>query len=181
MLKQLKITEKDYDNFNTIYTDKCNGIINHYRHKKVIEKSNIIKTDFMKDLVLSIINNAINVVCNEPIEAIEPTPTGIKLKPSLYYDELVANVSNTIKYIFNKENQVEWGSIETYKTNENGDKVIDSYVMNWKTIKPIGYVGVMKNGDMLNDLSNVVRGDKLILCYNFKEANGLLEVSFVVN
>ena len=180
MRMKLKLNENDYDKLNAKYINNTNGM-NYNTHKKIAEKASIIKTDFMKELVENIINNAISVVCNEPLEVIEPTPTCIKLETSLYYNELVSNISNTIKYIFNKENQVEWGSIETYKTNENGEKVIDSYITKWKAIKPIGYVGVMKNGSMLNDLSNVVRGDKLILCYNFKEANGLLEVSFVVN
>jgi hypothetical protein len=214
---KLKLNENDYDKLNAKYINNTNGM-NYNTHKKIAEKASIIKTDFMKELVENIINNAISVVCNEPLEVIEPTPTCIKLETSLYYNELVANISNTIKYIFNKENQVERTSIETYKTDENGNKILDdrcikykkdkdgeykldssgnkimyyivpyykiddsnNVVMNHFKNKPIGYVGVMKNGSMLNDLSNVVRGDKLILCYNFKEANGLLEVSFVVN
>jgi hypothetical protein len=152
IIKQLKISEKDYDNYNNIYTDKCNGVINYYRHKKVVEKSSIIKTDLIKDLVWEIVNNSISVVCNEPKQVIEQMPTGIKLKPSFYYSELVANVSNTIKHIFS--------------------------VVNIKS--PIGFIGVMKNGTMLNDYSSISSGDKLVLCYDFKTANGLFEVSLIV-
>ena len=89
---------------------------------------------------------------HEPIQVIKPMPTGLKLKPSFYYSELIANVSNTIKHIFN--------------------------VVNSKS--PIGFIGVMKNGTMLNDYSSIASGDKLILCYDFKTANGLFEVSLIV-
>ena len=152
IIKQLKISENDYDNYNNIYADKCNGVINYYRHKKVVEKSSIIKTNLIKDLVWEIVNNSISVVCNEPIQVIEHIPTGIKLKPNFYYSELVANVSNTIKHIFN--------------------------VVNSKS--PIGFNGLIRNGNMLNDYSSITRGDKLVLCYDFKKANGLFEVSLIV-
>ena len=164
MRMKLKLSETDYDKLNNKYTDKCNGM-NYNTHKKIAEKSSIIKTDLIRDLVWDIVNNSISVVCNEPIQVIEPMPTGLKLNATFYYKELVANVSNTIKHIFSVSNDTEWVVVKHSKLVSN---------------RPIGFNGVIRNGTMVVDYSSITRGDKLILCYDFKKANGLFEVSFEV-
>ena len=205
MRMKLKLSETEYDKLINKYTDKCNGT-NYNTHKKLAEKSSIIKTYQIKDLVWDIVNESIRDACDEPKQVIKYMPICLKLDTTFYYKELVANVSNTIKYIFSVSNSTEYGSTETYKLDENGDKILDSryakyrldennnkvayyivphyvideYTMKWVNNKPIGFNGVIRNGTMVNDYSSITRGDKLILCYDFKKANGLFEVSFEV-